>query len=97
MVLTGWRLSVTTTTSAAKVAGLKAARAAGSATARPRVRQPGANRGRDAGMSRVLKLIRAIVKREPEAASTNNAHHGLPAYLLVSPRQKSGDRHHSNG
>ncbi|MEN1571605.1 hypothetical protein AAIJ07_30365, partial [Pseudomonas aeruginosa] len=33
------------------------------------------------------KLIRAIVKREPDATPTNNAHRGLPAYLLV-PRHK---------
>ncbi len=59
MVLTGWRLSVMTTRSAAKVAGLEDGRAAGSATARPRVRQPDANLERDAACRVPSKLIRA--------------------------------------
>ena len=42
-------------TSAAKVAGLKTAKDAGSATARPRVRQPDANLDEDAGMSSAPK------------------------------------------
>ncbi|KKD57460.1 hypothetical protein VM57_06910 [Stenotrophomonas maltophilia] len=89
MVLTGWRLSVTTTTSAAKVAGLKTARAVGSATARPRVRQPGANLEEMLACRVPLKLIRAVVKREAEAAPTTMRIAHCPHTCLSRAHEKA--------
>ena len=91
---TGWRLSVMITTIGGEAGRAENGQDAGSATARPRVRQPDANLDEDAGMSRApKKLIRAIVKRQPAAAPTNNAHRGHPAYLSsVLPHGKAEAR-----